>query len=200
MMAKSHIAVGLAAATLVVAPATFKEVVPLVIGASVGSIICDLDSKKSNVNKDAFYGRLIVGIICAVMVVLDVYFGMSVWKSIKAGLDPTLALGIGIFAAMIFICSKTNHRGFAHSFVALAIYMYALQFIYVDVMLPFGVAFISHIVLDLFNKKRVKILWPVKRGFCLGLCYSNRLGNRIAFIAGCCALVLEVVAIQMKVL
>ncbi len=40
------------------------------------------------------------------------------------------------------------------------------------------VGYFSHIVLDLFNKKKVQLFYPFKSGFCFGICYANKTMNK----------------------
>jgi len=45
--------------------------------------------------------------------------------------------------------------------------------------IAFAIGFLSHVFLDLLNKKRVQLLYPSMVGnVCLGLCYANRIANR----------------------
>ena len=51
--------------------------------------------------------------------------------------------------------------------------------------LPFAIGFLSHIGLDLLNKKPVQVFFPVKsRRMCLGWCYANRLANKFLLALG----------------
>ena len=59
--------------------------------------------------------------------------------------------------------------------------------------LPFAAAFASHQILDLMNKRPVRLLYPLKKGFSLGLFYADRLANRVFALAGSIWLVLIVI-------
>ena len=49
---------------------------------------------------------------------------------------------------------------------------------------------LSHLLLDLTNKKPLQLLWPLKKGFCLKWFLSNRLANRVFLFLGLAADVL----------
>ena len=44
--------------------------------------------------------------------------------------------------------------------------------------------YISHIIIDLLNKKNVQVFFPIGKGFCFGLCYANKLGNKVLMYGG----------------
>ena len=66
-----------------------------------------------------------------------------------------------------------------HSFAALALLTACVDMIYPDASACFAVGFLSHLALDILNRKPEKLLWPWKKGFCLGLCSARGLVNRI---------------------
>ena len=52
----------------------------------------------------------------------------------------------------------------------------------------FAVGFLSHLVLDVMNRKPEKLLWPWKKGFCLGLCSARGVVNRALLGVGMASL------------
>lgn len=118
MLAKTHIAVGVAAAYSIVRPETAAEALPVIVGGALGSLICDFEFK-----------------------------------------------GFG-------------HRGFSHSLLALVLETAILQLLVPAAALPFAVAFASHVLLDITNKKSVRLFYPAKWGICLGWFYADRLANK----------------------
>ncbi|MDE6729178.1 MAG: metal-dependent hydrolase, partial [Oscillospiraceae bacterium] len=78
-------------------------------------------------------------------------------------------------------------RSFMHSLLALATLDVSLALIYQPFVQYFTVGFLSHLAIDLLNKKKLKLLYPKKDGFSFRLCSSSGIVNRILFIA-CSAL------------
>jgi len=52
------------------------------------------------------------------------------------------------------------------------------------IMLNSVTAYFSHIFIDMFNKKDVQILFPLKRGFCFKLIYANGAANTVIMWIG----------------
>ena len=99
-------------------------------------------------------------------------------------------------AAFLLICAygkQQPHRSFMHSFAALALLTACVDIIYPDVSAYFAVGFLSHLVLDFFNRKPEKLFWPWKKGFCLGLCSARGLVNRA--LLGCGMVFLAVILV-----
>ena len=88
---------------------------------------------------------------------------------------------------MIMVCtfaSISSHRGFSHSLLALGLEAASLWLILPSAVLPFVIAFLSHILLDLTNKKPLRLMYPMKNGFCLKWFYADRLANKVCEFAG----------------
>jgi hypothetical protein len=52
MLAKAHIAVGMAAAFSIVRPETVAEALPVITGGALGCLICDLDCENKSEKSD----------------------------------------------------------------------------------------------------------------------------------------------------
>jgi inner membrane protein len=48
----------------------------------------------------------------------------------------------------------------------------------------FAVGYASHLIIDLLNRKREKILWPMKKGYSFNLCSSKGYVNKLMMAAG----------------
>ena len=89
--------------------------------------------------------------------------------------------------AFIIICtygSSQPHRSFMHSFLSLFMLTACIDVIYPDAAPYFAVAYASHLALDLLNYRRLRLIWPMKRGFSLGFCSSQGLINHLLMSAG----------------
>ena len=78
-----------------------------------------------------------------------------------------------------------------HSFTALAILTIIVDFTFHDATLPFALGMLSHILLDLFNKKKVQLSYPLKNKFGLNLCSANGIANTVIFISSIGIFILE---------
>jgi inner membrane protein len=184
MMAKAHIAVGMAAAFTLARPETIPEALPVVTGAALGCLICDLDCESGRERSESSRYRILMVIAAAAALAEDHLLGAGMWRSLAAR-DPYIWSGGA--AAFVLICafaSVSKHRGFAHSLLALALETFSLRLVFPAAAVPFTAAFVSHLVLDLLNKKPLRLLYPVKKGFCLGLFYADRLANKVMTAAG----------------
>lgn len=82
-------------------------------------------------------------------------------------------LGFALFIGLCAFSNKTDHRTFSHSFMGMALFTFSIVLINPLVAVFFLLGYLSHIGLDLLNYRPVKLLYPKKRGFSFGLCYSK---------------------------
>lgn len=184
MMAKAHIAVGMAAAFTVMRPGSIPEALPVVTGAALGCLICDLDCENPRERTESSRHRIAMAVVAAAALIEDHLIGAGMWSSVGRYGKYVWFAG---FAAFVLICafaSISKHRGFAHSFLALILETASLWLVFPMTAKPFAVAFVSHQVLDLLNKKPVRLFYPAKRGFSMGLFYADRLANKVFAAAG----------------
>ena len=50
--------------------------------------------------------------------------------------------------------------------------------------IAFAIGYASHLIIDLFNKSPIRILYPLKKGICFKLCYADSLGNELLLVGG----------------
>lgn len=192
MMSKTHIAVGLASAFALRLPNTVEAALPVVVGAAIGSLIFDIDTKSTSYVKDALEGRINVGIIVGMSVFIDFLFQGIITTSVLGANIIVVSIGIlGLLLVGIF-ARKSKHRSFSHSFLALFLEGLSLAFICPPVVPSFIIACISHLLLDVMNKKGIKLFFPAKKDFCLKWFYSDKTANKVFLIVGCSCLVLSI--------
>ena len=109
---------------------------------------------------------------------------LSMWQTAAQNGAVMVCAGIAVFALTLTFANISSHRGFSHSLLAMALEAGALWLIFPQTVTAFVTAFASHLVLDLTNKKPVRILYPVKKGFCLGLYYADRLADKVCAAIG----------------
>ncbi len=198
MLKKTHLAVGTAASLCVLQPTTMKE---LLIGTSVamlGSVISDMDSEASKTNR---YMDVIVT-ITALVVVGVTAFSMSgrkeIWNWLRSDLvmTPKVITGIAFFIICAF-GKEQPHRSFMHSLLGLFALYGCVEVIFPGSAPYFGVAFLSHILLDLLNRKGIRLFYPLQKRICLDVCSSSGWINDILLKLG---LWVSVIALVYRVL
>ena len=183
MMGKTHLAVGVASALLVTHPQTMTECVVSVLGGAIGGTLCDVDLFDQD-NRHALRGQLLAVALLAVAFFLDRILHTGVFFRM---LNPNRVLasmgGIG-FMVLWLLAVKSSHRSFSHSILALMLFTAAVHTAMPPVTLGFFVAFVSHLVLDLLNKKGIRLLYPLRKGISFGLCYADGWLNKILLRLG----------------
>lgn len=195
MRGKTHIAAGAAAAVALLDPTGAAEVVALGLVGAAGGLLPDADLLKSNGSKDASAcaGLVALGIAGAMFVDRVVPFGLSVLITGSMGPQPYLGIA-GILATTAFGVSRP-HREFTHSLLFCACSMVAVCAVCPLLAAPLGAGLISHLVLDLLNKRGLCLFWPAKRRICLGLCASGGVIDAVVGMASlrilCCVVLLR---------
>lgn len=184
MLAKAHLAVGMAATLTVMMPHTAGEAIPVVFGASLGCVICDIDAEGASEKTDASRGRILCVIIAGLALLADYLRDASFLKSALIHWPYLWFAGLAIFLITCAFASVSAHRGFSHSLLAMALETGSMWLMFPDAAAPFAIAFTSHILLDLTNKKSVRLLYPLKKGYCFKWFYADRIANRICELTG----------------
>ena len=189
MMSKTHLAVGIAA-SLAAAPATVEGLCFALMGGSVGSLICDIDRNSERPARDYKQGW---GIAFTVFFAAFMHKSYVYWQNFRAETifsNPVVLVCLGLLAVLLLFSANGPHRGFSHSLLMFLASSVLVFFINRQTSLFYGIGFLTHLLLDVVNKKSVRIFWPAK-GVCLNWFYADGLANRIlllAGIAGCAAL------------
>ena len=184
MMAKAHITIGMAAAFTSTTPTTVPEALPVIAGASLGCLICDLDCDNKAEKSDSSHWRIVMAVVAAAALIEDHLLGAGMWRSITNSGSYMWFFGLLGFAVICTFASISSHRGFSHSFLALALETFSLWLVFPMAAAPFAIAFGTHQLLDIMNKRPVRLLYPFKKGFCLGWFYADRLANKLCAALG----------------
>lgn len=179
MLGKTHFFVGMAAALAVYPPQTMPILVAGTAAAALGGVIPDIDSGTSEAHKDA---DKIIGVATAIVaaaVVADCIFHIGIYRRIRRDSNVYRVVMGGLFFLVICAFGKNKpHRSFMHSVLALLLLGACVNIVFPDVAKYFGIGFVSHLCIDLLNRRRVRLLWPFGRGFCLRLCSADGVVNR----------------------
>ena len=189
MMGLTHIAVGIASSYLVIQPKTPSELVAATVGGSVGGILADIDVKIDKHNQyslrtslDALYSEIIALAISAGAIVADYLSGGTIISKIIGHAIRSI-VGFGILVLLIVIGELSKHRDRTHSVLAMMLFSGALFLVEESIGAAVAVGYCSHLIVDLFNKSPIRILYPLKKGICFKICYADRVGNELFFAA-----------------
>lgn len=201
MLGKTHMVIGIAAGLAVVKPDTFSE---LVFGAGIaamGGLISDIDVGTSDSHRDADRVTYLAVFVVLAVVVLEHIFHLGIARLLIQN-DNVFRICIGL-AGFVGICAfgkEQPHRTFMHSLLAMVLLSFCLGLLSPVAVPYFAVGFLSHIVTDLFNRKRVQVWYPFPGGLCLGLFHAHGLANTIFFFLGSVAAGAEVLMSMGRIL
>ena len=184
MMGKTHLTVGIAAALAAAQPRTAAGCLAAVLGGAIGGVLCDIDTLRNEGHNDSIAVQLSALAIGASILAADWYLNTGILKYILALDENRLLYGAIALFTLWIIGFFSDHRGFTHSIAAGALFSQAVWMLCPPVVLPFAAAYASHIILDLLNKKGVRLLYPMKGGVYCDLFYSDRTANDLLFTFG----------------
>ena len=182
MLGKTHMAVGIAATLAITQPSGISELVLAVGAGSLGALISDIDVGTSNSHRDADKITALSAVVVLAVFALDYFCNTQIIERIigSSGYLRIIA-GLLLFIGICAFGKEQPHRSFMHSFLALILLSFALGLIWEKAVIYFAVGFLSHLATDIFNKKKVRLLYPLKGGVSLGLFHAYGLANDIFF-------------------
>jgi len=185
MMSKTHIAVGIAAA-LAAAPPTVEGLSYALMGGAIGSLICDIDRSSERPSRDFKQGWAIAFTVFFAGFMHESYARWQAFKAEYLLANPVRLICLGLLVVLLLFAIYGAHRGFSHSLIMFAASSVLVFFINRQTSLFYAIGFLTHILLDILNKKPVRVFYPAK-GICLGWCYSDGIANSITLLLGCAA-------------
>ena len=185
MMGKTHLVCGIASAMAFTKPDTPLKIVGAITMGALGGLISDTDlfSKHSHSNR---LGQIISGIIIflVALAIIDMIFSLGIFTYIFAHTGLFQVVGVIGFLVLSVLCMIAEHRKFSHSILAGLLLTLTVYMTCPAVALYFLVGFTSHIVLDLLNKRPIRLFFPIKKGVCFKLCHANGQANEAFFVVG----------------
>lgn len=185
MLLKTHTSVGVAAALLINPPATIPMLGAAIAVSAVSGAISDIDEGHSKVKKsfDKLIGLLFV--LTLAITIIDYCLNIKIIDFLFLNDNVARSLcAVLMFALICFYGCGQPHRGFMHSFACCFMLTIVITLLFPSVCIYFCIAFISHIVLDVLNKKGEQLFWPLKWRARLGVCSSDGAMNSILFAFG----------------
>ncbi|MCD8012049.1 MAG: metal-dependent hydrolase [Lachnospiraceae bacterium] len=185
MMSKTHITMGIGASPLLLHPDTAIGISVALIGSTFGAIIPDIDCKSTKISRDALHGRIIAGAVIAASVFFGQSQQVSLLKNIlQTHVNHTILLGFLLMSVLCVAGRISGHRSFSHSLLFFVLMGGAVYSIYPAFLPGFCIGCLSHLLLDCLNKKPVRLLYPIKTGFCMKLCYADGVANKVLLWVG----------------
>lgn len=194
MTKNTHLATGIAVSIIALMPNDIKSLAVCICGAAIGGTISDIDVASSKPRKEL---NTIVGISVisiAILIALEAFFHVGIYMMLESQTEIyRVILGIVTLLLLSIYGSTTKHRTYTHSIVGVLTFSGAIWLIFPEISMPFAVAMISHIVLDLFNKKNIKILYPMKKpSVSLKLCKADGRANKAICAVSTVVVVVEI--------
>ena len=185
MLGKTHMAVGVAASLLLLQPQNLPELVLGAGTAAIGSVISDIDCGSSQSSRRADKIIFAAETVVIATAAAEAHWHLGVYQKLMNNSSVSrIVLACAAFLAICAYGKKTPHRSFMHSFLAGGLLMSCVA-VFLPMLIPyFGVAFASHLALDLLNHKGEQLLYPHKKRFSLGLCSASGFVNRVFLFAG----------------
>ena len=186
MMGKAHRTVGMATALALTAVNTPAGIAAALAGGALGGVLPDVDTLKNDYQSDALIAELLAAGVVAAVAVLDFFLKWGICADVMANRALAIVGGVAMLALWVYGFPR-EHRTATHSLLLMLLFSVAAAFVHV----PFGAAvlvgYLSHLLLDLLNKRGIQLFFPFKARFCLHLCYAGKTANKVFTIIGAIA-------------
>ena len=193
MQGKTHLVIGVALSLAVMRPSTMPALVGGAGIAALGSVISDIDAGQSGAGHDAT--KVVASIVIAGVLVLlaDLYFHLGLYaRFLRRGRETGFMLPLLLFILFAAVGMLTRHRSFMHSLPAMILFTACIWFMQRAMTPYFAIAYASHLLLDLTNRRGMRLFFPSRKLVSMKLFASNGWMDRILLTAGVIALVLVV--------
>lgn len=186
MMGKTHTSCGIASALVFTPPTTLTGVAAAVALGALGGAIPDIDLY-SRKNRSIFVGNVVIGVIIVTIATLaiDIIFKLQILERILQHTGIYQIIGFGAFLILSLMSMPTPHRSFSHSLLALVLFTTSIYMMFPESSKFFAVGFISHLLLDITNKKDIKLFYPAKKGLSVKWFHASGTANKVFFVIGC---------------
>lgn len=200
MEKKTHIVCANLVSLYLMKPDSISSLIFTSAFATLGGLVPDVDLKDST--SDKLFDRLMTSLITVVVMsfLIKYFFDINLYCKIKERVDIfNYLISICLFIVVAYFGSKSSHRSFTHSILGLFIYSGILFYGFGFGVIPYFVSHLSHIILDLFNKKGVALFYPSKFRLCFELCDSNGKANKFLFCLFSILIVVYLILISMGI-
>jgi len=200
MLGKTHAVAGVTTA-LLFAPPTFIGIGSGILFGCLGGLLPDVDSKQSIASKKLNIVTKITA-IAAILFIILLYCTSNQTTNLFGVKNQHITIITRVVSFLILLCfcivgSKTPHRSFTHSLEFVSLAALCMYFIYAPATIPFALGLLSHIALDLFNKKKLSLVWSLHYRVCFGLVSANGAANDVLYFL---SIVLSIVVLVHKII
>lgn len=147
-----------------------------ILGGAIGGLFPDADVPTSQASQGIRRGWAILAVVVAAVLILDRFAATSIalwlWSFVVSFGTSQLA-GLAILVAICACGRVSGHRGFSHSIVALCLATFAVHLSFAPIAPFFAAGYVSHLLLDMFNRQPERLLWPFRAEVSVGLCKSG---------------------------
>lgn len=195
MTGKTHMAVGVGAATIMLPSNDMKSILGGTALAVVGSLIVDIDTHKSKgfTFLKNLFGCTIILIILGLIVKNK--FNINILNYITQNKELTKIFpALVILLILIVLGAKAPHRSFTHSIIGFILFTIPIYMMTGELFKWFAIGYAFHILADILNKKEIKILYPIKKGIALSLCSADGNVDKFLFIGSVGIIILKYVS------
>ena len=179
MLGKTHVAVGVATAIAILQPASSVGLLSAVAGGALGGWICDIDCKEVSVDEGTAQGFLLTSLVVGLSLFLDYKLGNGACDYVLSHWGLTSLIAVILFVIACIYGFSSSHRTFMHSILALVLLSRLVSVFCFPLSKAFSIGYLTHIILDLFNKRGLQLLFPLKARICFNACDSNGRANDI---------------------
>lgn len=191
MNGEVHMAVGTATATgmALVIPqmqASDTKMLGLGIGcAIIGALMPDIDANGESKIKKQFRKTLTL-LLCGLVLTFGYGYATGSLASIVNQLVHTQAvIGLIGFLVLSVIGYMSGHRQFTHWLLACVLFTFSWYIMFGKTLaIWFCLGYLSHILIDLLNKKPIKLFFPLPLDIMFGICYADSAMAKV--IGGIC--------------
>lgn len=193
MLGKTHLAVGIAASMAVLHPETPMELIAGLGASAVGAVISDIDVGTTDAHRDSDIITAIAVVSVIAVIALEKVFHLGIIDRIMRDSNMfRIVLGVLVFIGVCAVGKQTPHRSMMHSIAALVVLTGCIYTVFPMLASYFAVAFASHLITDLFNFKRVQLLYPIPGGICFKLFHAKGMANSVLLTVGGLVAVVEI--------
>lgn len=172
MLGRTHVALGLAGATMMIninpktAPITLTTV-------ALASLLPDIDDDNSLINHKINFGFKPLGAVFFTTLL----FSLSYLKII-----PIISFVVLEISLLLSIFSR--HRSFSHSLLGLLIYSIGIYLAYRPIFVSFVIGYSLHLIVDMFTNSGIELLYPYRKRVGIGLISTGSIWDNLIMLFG----------------
>ncbi|MCC8065148.1 MAG: metal-dependent hydrolase [Clostridiales bacterium] len=180
MTGKTHLVCGEALALCLLHPDTPRALVLCLGAAAVGGVVSDVDVTTSTSHRELVRIVSTAGAALLLGWALNTIFQLHIERFLLryAGAKEMAAWAV-LFLGLCVFGATQPHRSFMHSLAGLALLTFCVWRGAEPLAGAFFVAMASHILLDLLNRKGVRLLYPAGWSWSLDLCSADGAADRV---------------------